>query len=156
MNSKIKELVNVLDEYGRTISCVETFTGGMFSSEITNIYGAAKVFKQGFVGFTNQFKNSLGVSKNKIKRHGPHSREVAVELAYNSKNLINSDICVSFVGNPYPTYSTQKEYRYCEIAIVLPNGKCISFNIDANKFSNIERLKQFAIECVADQIIEAE
>ena len=48
----IKKLINL----NKTISCMESCTGGMLASEITNVEGASKAFSFGIVTYSNEEK----------------------------------------------------------------------------------------------------
>ena len=52
----MEKLVKILKNKNKTISVMESCTGGMFASEITNIEGASDVFKLGLVTYSNEFK----------------------------------------------------------------------------------------------------
>ena len=90
-------------EYGRTLGCVESFTGGEFAHEITKYSGASHFFKGGFVTYATEEKNRiLGIGYDLIDRVGVVSQEVAGEMAGHAKFLLNVDYCISFTGNAGP------------------------------------------------------
>lgn len=86
------------------IVTVESCTGGLISSTITNFPGSSAVFDRGFVTYSNQSKCDLiGVSKNLIESHGAVSQEVVTEMALNpvkfdKENIIT--IAISGVAGP--------------------------------------------------------
>ena len=62
----MKELIKFLINKNKTISCMESCTGGLLANEITNIDGASNVFKLGLVTYSNEYKEYFGVSKQTI------------------------------------------------------------------------------------------
>ena len=92
------KLVNILKNKNKTISSMESCTGGMFASELTNIEGSSYVFKLGLVTYSNEFKEHFGVSKNVIKEYTVYSKEVAKEMALNCFKIAKSDFVVGITG----------------------------------------------------------
>ena len=56
MNHLIKKVVNKLVKKKIKISFAESCTGGLLSSSITSVSGAAKIFKLGLIVYSNQSK----------------------------------------------------------------------------------------------------
>lgn len=104
-----------------TIASVESFTGGLFASEIVSQPGASKYFKGSLVAYNNEIKEKLGVD---IK-NGVVNKEVAIEMALKGKEFFNVDYCISFTGNAGPTGSEGKEVGLFYIAI---NENVFEFN----------------------------
>ena len=97
------ELKEEFVKRGRTLGCVESFTGGLFAREMTRIPGASKFFKGGIVTYATEVKTRLcGVSEYAVKQFGVVSQEVAMEMAAHGKHLLNVDYCISFTGNAGP------------------------------------------------------
>ena len=97
------ELKEEFVKRGRTLGCVESFTGGLFAREMTRIPGASKFFKGGIVTYATEVKTILcGVSEYAVKQFGVVSQEVAMEMAAHGKHLLNVDYCISFTGNAGP------------------------------------------------------
>ena len=97
------QLKELFVEKGRTLGCVESFTGGLFAREMTKIPGASKFFKGGIVSYATEEKiRIVGVNENTIKQFGVVSQEVAGEMCSHGKYLLNVDYCVSFTGNAGP------------------------------------------------------
>ena len=104
MKSRASYLVNLLKEKGLTIGSVESMTGGMFASEITSINGASEVFKGSLVTYSPFVKeNVCHVNKETIEKNGVVSYEVASEMAYRGREILDVDFCISVTGNAGPT-----------------------------------------------------
>ncbi len=104
-----KKLVEKLIENNKTISTMESCTGGGVANAITNIEGASSVLKFSAVTYSNEFKIKMGVSKEVIDKYSVYSKETADEMSYNISKFTNSDYGVGITGklnrvdenNPY-------------------------------------------------------
>ena len=94
----MEKLVKILKEKNKTISCMESCTGGLLASEITNINGSSDVFKLGLVTYSNEYKIYFGVSEQTIKEYTVYSNEVSKEMAYNACRIAKSDYSVGITG----------------------------------------------------------
>ena len=65
----LKELVEKLLDLGKTISTMESCTGGGVANAITNIAGASEVLKFSAVTYSNEFKIKMGVSSEIIDKY---------------------------------------------------------------------------------------
>jgi PncC family amidohydrolase len=105
----MEELVELLKQKNLTLSCVESLTGGLFASSITNIPGVSKVFKGGVVTYWTSIKEDVvHVNKDIIDKFGVVSSECALEMARHGQELLTSDICISFTGNAGPDVMENK------------------------------------------------
>jgi len=100
----MESLVKLLEKNKLTLGSVESITGGLFASSITDVPGASKVFKGSIVSYAVEEKvNIVGVNSKTIEKYGVVSKEVAEEMAKDGKEKLNVDVCVSFTGNAGPT-----------------------------------------------------
>lgn len=108
--SLVERLVRFLSEKGYTIGSAESFTGGEFLAKLTEISGASKVVRAGFVTYTNQMKhNLLDVSNETLEKFGAVSEICASEMATGVASRLNVDIAVSFTGVAGPDKSEGKD-----------------------------------------------
>lgn len=99
--SNLKQLFN---EKGLTLGSVESFTGGLFASEITSISGASSFFKGAVVTYATEEKiKVLGISEELVNKYGVVSRECAEQMAIQGSKVLNVDYCISFTGNAGPS-----------------------------------------------------
>lgn len=127
----------------------------MFANMITNIASSSSVFRGSLIGYTNQFKKDIiGVKQSLIKQQGIHSEKVALKMAYLTKSLTKSNMAVSFVGNPYPTFGDKQKTRYCYIAIVFDNDDYIVSRIETSTIKSIEDFKTYAVKIAIKKIIK--
>lgn len=94
----IDEIVNKLMANGKTISVMESCSGGGFSNLITNVSGASSVFKFGAVTYSNEFKIKMGVSKETIDKYSVYSMEVARSMAKAISDFAFSDFGIGITG----------------------------------------------------------
>ena len=101
----LKQIFNLCLAKKLMITSVESCTGGLISSAITDIEGSSKVFDKGLVTYSNDSKTKLaGVSRETILEFGAVSQEVITQMATkpvvsnNEKSLIT--IATSGVAGP--------------------------------------------------------
>ncbi len=94
----MKELVNFLINNGKTISTMESCTGGYIVSEITNIEGSSEVLKYSAVTYSNEYKIKMGVSKKIIDTYSVYSMETAKEMSKVISSYTNSSYGIGVTG----------------------------------------------------------
>ena len=94
----MKEIVNKLISLNKTISTMESCTGGAVSNSITNVDGASEAFKFGAVTYSNFFKEKMGVSKEVIDKYTVYSAETSNEMSKNISNYTNSNYGIGVTG----------------------------------------------------------
>ena len=78
----MKEIVEKLIKLNKTISTMESCTGGSLAGSITNIPGASEIFKYGAVTYSNEFKIKMGVNKDVIDKYSVYSENTANEMIF--------------------------------------------------------------------------
>ena len=94
----MKEIVNKLISLNKTISTMESCTGGAVSNSITNVDGASEAFNFGAVTYSNFFKEKMGVSKEEIDKYSVYSMETAQEMSKNISLFTDSNYGVGVTG----------------------------------------------------------
>lgn len=105
----MKEIIEKLTNLNKTISTMESCTGGGIANAITNIEGASEVFKFSAVTYSNEYKIKMGVDKNIIDEYSVYSMETANEMSKNISKFTNSNYGIGITGklnrvdrfNPY-------------------------------------------------------
>ena len=64
-----------------TLAVAESCTGGLLAATLTEISGSSTVLDRGFVTYSNEAKQQIGVSAATIERYGAVSRETAEAMA---------------------------------------------------------------------------
>ena len=94
----MKEKVELLKQSKKTISTMESCTGGGVANSITNIEGSSEILKFSAVTYSNEFKIKMGVDKNIIDKYTVYSMETANEMSKNISNFTNSNYGVGITG----------------------------------------------------------
>lgn len=104
-DEKLEEIAGkLLINKGKTLSVAESCTGGLISNRITNVSGASKYFKAGFITYSNEAKiRDLGVNEENLKKFGSVSEIVASEMALGARKRAGSDYAVAVTGIAGPT-----------------------------------------------------
>ena len=93
-----KKIVDKLIEDNKTISTMESCTGGGVANAITNIEGASSVLKFSAVTYSNEYKIKMGVNAETIDKYSVYSMETAHEMAFNISRFTNSDYGIGITG----------------------------------------------------------
>ena len=94
----METIINYLNKNQKTISTMESATGGFLASSITNISGSSLVFKFGAVTYSNEFKIKMGVSEEIIDEYSVYSLETARDMSLKISEFTNSDYGVGVTG----------------------------------------------------------
>lgn len=94
----MNEVVNRLRENNKTISTMESCTGGGVVNAITDILGASEVIKFSTVTYSNEYKIKMGVSNSIIDKYSVYSVETAREMSKSISLFSNSDYGVGITG----------------------------------------------------------
>ena len=105
----MKRIIEKLIKEKKTISTMESCTGGGIANAITNIPDASKIIKYSAVTYSNEFKVKMGVSEELINKYTVYSMEVAKAMAKAIVKYTNSNYGVGVTGklkkidenNPY-------------------------------------------------------
>lgn len=98
MRKKIEKVIEKLTLNNKTISTMESCTGGGASNAITNVPGASSVLKFSAVTYSNEFKIKMGVSSETINEYTVYSKETAREMAKAISDFSSSDFGVGITG----------------------------------------------------------
>jgi nicotinamide-nucleotide amidase len=98
-DDSLEEVVGaMLKQRGLTLTTMESCTGGLLASTITDVPGSSEYFKGGYVSYSAEMKMSLGVSAELIERHGTVSDECAADMARAARNRAKADVGVAVTG----------------------------------------------------------
>ena len=92
------EIVEFLKNNKKTISTMESATGGYIASSITNISGSSLVFKFGAVTYSNLYKIKMGVDEEIINKYSVYSMECAKDMSLKISKFTNSDYGIGVTG----------------------------------------------------------
>ena len=94
----MKHIVELLISKNKTISTMESCTGGAIVNYITNIPDASKVISFSAITYSNEYKIKMGVSEDKIKKYTVYSMEVCNDMAKTISMYTNSNYGVGVTG----------------------------------------------------------
>lgn len=94
----MKELVNILIEKEKTISTMESCTGGAIVNAITNIPNASRVLTFAAVTYSNEAKIKMGVNEEIIQKYSVYSPEVAIEMSKAISKYTKSNYGIGVTG----------------------------------------------------------
>lgn len=94
----MNEIVNKLIKLNRTISTMESCTGGYISNAITNVPGSSDIFMFGAVTYSNEYKIKLGVDSKLIDKYSVYSKEVSNSMSKTISLYTNSDYGIGVTG----------------------------------------------------------
>jgi len=94
----MQDIVNKLIKECKTISTMESCTGGYVANAITNIPGASEIFKFGAVTYSNEYKIKMGVDKNIIDKYTVYSLETADEMSKKISVFTGSSYGIGVTG----------------------------------------------------------
>ena len=93
-----------------SVSTAESCTGGLLAYNFVKNTDASKVFKSGYITYSNEMKiKELKVKKVSLKKNGAVSYEVAEEMIEELYKKNKTKICISTSGIAGPGGSTQNK-----------------------------------------------
>lgn len=148
----VNKVVELLKEHNLTICSIESLTGGLFASTITNVSGVSKVFKGSVVSYSTEIKKEVvGVKEETIKKYGVVSKECALEMAKYGKKLLKSDVSISFTGNAGPDAMEGKEVGLVYISLVVNSDEEVfEFKLEGDR----NEIRKKCVESAFVKILE--
>ncbi len=155
-DTKLIEVVSqLLQQHSKTVSTVESCTGGMLGAEFVSISGSSSYYKGGLITYSNQSKTAIGnVNADLIAVHGAVSEEVALEMATQCQKLFATDYAISITGIAGPTgWTDQKPVGLVWIGIATPNGtKAYRHQFGTDRQLNRERSTGTALHLLLKEL----
>ena len=151
----MKQIIDLLREKNKTISTMESCTGGGVANAITNVEGASEVLKYSAVTYSNEYKIKMGVDQDIINEYSVYSVETAMEMAKNISDFSNSNIGVGITGklnrvdinNPYGEDNVVFISLYDK-----DNDKYYNYTVEATEGSRKEN-KELVIKKIKTELI---
>lgn len=95
---KLEKIVEILTKQNKTISTMESCTGGGLANAITNIPGASEILKFSAVTYSNEFKIKMGVPKEIIDEYSVYSMATAIEISKKISQFTSSNYAIGITG----------------------------------------------------------
>ncbi len=109
----LAELVKYLIENHISISTMESCTGGLLASLITDIPDASTIMKFSAVTYSTEYKIKMGVPKEVIDQYTVYSKETAIEMAKAISKYADSDLGVGITGRLTSNLDEEKSVDLC-------------------------------------------
>ncbi len=94
----LEDIVKKMKQKKKTISTMESCTGGGLANAITNVPGASEVFHFGAVTYSNGYKMKMGVPSEVIDTYTVYSKETATAMARAIQAFTGSDYGIGITG----------------------------------------------------------
>ncbi|MFG1497090.1 CinA family protein [Saccharospirillum sp. HFRX-1] len=97
-DQNIVRLAQRLLASGSRLVTVESCTGGMIAAALTDMAGSSDWYEGGWVTYSNELKQALGVPARGIEQHGAVSEQVARAMAEAGRRQAGVDYSVAVTG----------------------------------------------------------
>src|SRR5215469_3159865 len=111
-----------LTERGQTLAVMESLTGGLLASTITDVPGSFNYFIGGLVTYSPEFKVQAGVPREIVEHYGGISEETARAMAHAVRENLGADYGLGITGVAGPERQEDKSVGTVHIAIEGPDG----------------------------------
>jgi competence/damage-inducible protein CinA-like protein len=148
----LEEIVNYyLQMRNLKMAVAESCTGGLIAERMTSVPGSSRCFLGGAVVYSNELKTLFAdVPPLMIEAHGAVSKEVAVALAENIREICKADIGVGVTGIAGPSGGTE-EKPVGLVFIAVSNG--LKHDVVQRRFfGDRERVRRWASQMALDMV----
>lgn len=114
--------LDMLLAHGLTLATMESCTGGLLSSLITDIPGSSNAFRGGLISYATELKEAWGVPAEVITAHGVVSVETARAMAEAARQRTGASVGLSVTGVAGPDEQEGKPVGTVHIAVASPQG----------------------------------
>jgi len=146
-------VARILTKKRLTLALAESCTGGLVADSLTNIPGSSKYFTLGIIAYANETKiKLLNIPAEVLKQHGAVSKETALLLAKNVKQLGHTDIGIGITGIAGPGgASPSKPVGIVFIAVSIGHHNYFKkFNFSGNRL----KIKHLAKDAALQLLLE--
>ncbi|MBI3954211.1 MAG: competence/damage-inducible protein A [Chloroflexi bacterium] len=112
----------LLKERGYALAVMESCTGGLLASTITDAPGSSAYFKGGVVAYDNAVKMAHGVPAQLIEAHGAVSAEVALAMAEGIRRSLGAEVGLATTGVAGPEPLEGKPVGEVHLAVATARG----------------------------------
>jgi competence/damage-inducible protein CinA-like protein len=111
-----------LTAHKQTLAVMESLTGGLLSSRITDVPYSSSYFVGGLVTYSDELKVQMGVPREILERYGAISEETARAMAHAVRERLGVDYGLGITGVAGPDKEEDKPAGTVHIAIEGPGG----------------------------------
>ncbi len=106
----------------QTLGVMESLTGGLLASAITDVSGSSAYFLGGLVTYSTELKAQMGVPRDILQQYGAVSKETAIAMAHTVRERLGVDVGVGITGVAGPDALEGKPVGTVYIAVEGPEG----------------------------------
>lgn len=114
-------VLQTLIERGLSLATMESCSGGLLASTITDVPGSSAAFKGGLVAYATEMKVAWGVPADIIAQYGVISVETARAMAAAARAFLGADIGIGVTGVAGPDLQEEKPVGTVHIAVAGPD-----------------------------------
>jgi nicotinamide-nucleotide amidase len=114
--------LRLLVERRLTLATMESCTGGLLASLITDVPGSSAAFMGGLVSYATELKEQWGVSADVIAQYGVISEETARAMAQAARERLGADAAIGITGVAGPSEQEDKPVGTVHIAVAIPTS----------------------------------
>jgi len=111
-----------LTERGQTLAVMESLTGGLLASTLTDVPESSNYFIGSLVTFSAELKVQLGVPREIVEHYGVISEQTARAMAHAARERLGADYGLGITGVAGPDRQEDKPVGTVHIAIEGPDG----------------------------------
>lgn len=105
-----ERIVQKLDLAGYTITTAESCTGGLLAGRLINVPGISKIYKEGYITYSNEAKEKLlFVSHDTLETYGAVSTQTAQEMARGAAKAAGTNAALATTGIAGPDGGTPEK-----------------------------------------------
>jgi nicotinamide-nucleotide amidase len=139
-NDILESLVgDMLREKKLTLATMESCTGGLLASTITDVPGSSDYFKGGLVAYSAEMKIAFGVDAKLLARKGTIDPEVAAAMARAARLRLKADVGIGITGIAGPAEVEGKPVGTVHIAIDAGKEKSLFSAIYPPRRADVKR-----------------
>jgi nicotinamide-nucleotide amidase len=116
-------VLKALERRGETLALLESCTGGLLASLITDTPGSATVFRGAIVSYATEVKAQFGVPESILDAHGAVSVETARAMAQAAREQLGATVGVGVTGVAGPDPQEGKPVGEVHIAVATSRGQ---------------------------------
>jgi len=110
----------------QTLGVMESLTGGLLASTITDVSDSSNYFVGGLVAYSTELKTQMGVPREILKQYGAVSKETAIAMAHAVRERLGTDFGLGITGVIGPDTQEGKPVGTVYIAVAGPEGMVTS------------------------------
>ena len=113
---------DLLQSRNQTLGVMESLTGGLLSSTLTDVKSSSKHFIGGVVSYSTDLKEQMGVPKETLEQYGVISEQTARAMAHATRKQLGTDFGIGITGVAGPDTQEGKSVGTMYMAVEGPMG----------------------------------